>query len=179
MIDYRLKYYILILSLLAACCDGGQGKVLNDVNSSTTTNSVKPYIDSMEYYKSIIESDQCLKQHFTAVKYQDTILTPETAIRFMVECNLDEIDINLGVALKETGLKAGVAKTVNNCHGLKKANKRFSWATGWTASRYCSFDNPYFSFLEMNEYLNTGNIIWSSHSIPAEYRDLIDSLTNK
>jgi hypothetical protein len=62
---------------------------------------------------------------------------------------------------------------------LKKANKRFSWATGWTASRYCSFDNPFFSFLEMNEYLNTGNVVWSSHNIPEKYRILIDSLTNK
>lgn len=169
---------LLCYILMVASYQHSQSVAFKKQVTQTTANSIKPFIDSVNYFRNIIESDQYLKQHFLAVKYQDSVLTPETAIRFMAECNLNEIDINLGVALKETGLRAGTARIANNLHGLKKANKRFSWATGWTSSRYCSFDNPYFSFLEMNEYLNTGNVIWSSHSIPEKYRNLIDSLTN-
>lgn len=175
------KIYILLLflcfTLVVASCDQTQTKTSIVFDSLSTTKSVKPYIDSVNYYRNIIERDQNLQQHFTAIKYQDTNLTPESAIRFMVECNLNDIDINLGVALKETGMTAGTARTANNLHGLKKARQRFSWACGWTGSNYCEFQNPYFSFLEMNEYLMNGSRVWSSHSIPAKYIQLIDSLT--
>ena len=50
--------------------------------------------DSISYYKDIIDSDLRLKQHFVAVKYQDSILTAETAINFMFEAGLNEIEIN-------------------------------------------------------------------------------------
>lgn len=140
---------------------------------------VKPYIDSVNYYRNIIESDIYLKQHFTAIKYQDVVLTEESAIRFMIECGLNDIDVNLGVALKETDMATGVALTANNLHGLKKARKRFSWAVGWTRTNYCVFQNSYFSFLEMNEYIMSGSRVWSSHSIPKKYKQLIDSLTWK
>ncbi len=166
--------YIILLIIATACTEPDTAQPVTQ-----QVINVQPYIDSVNYYRNIIESDWSLKQHFTAVKYQDTALTPETAIRFMAECGLNDIDVNLGVALKETGLTAGVAKTANNLHGLKKARNRFSWADGWTRSNYCQFQNPYFSFLEMNEFIMSGSRVWSSHSIASKYSKLIDSLTWK
>ena len=173
----HIIYISIIAAVLSIIYSNTQTDGYNKENIQFDTIAVANKKDSTEYYRNIIDSDWSLKQHFTAIKYQDSTLTPETAIRFMVECNLNDIDINLGVALKETGMTAGVAKTANNLHGLKKARKRFSWADGWTSSNYCQFQNPYFSFLEMNEYLMSGSKVWSSHYISSKYKKQIDSLT--
>ncbi len=108
----------------------------------------------------LVDSDRRLYQHVQAVKWQNKPFTKENIKQFLIDAEVLQPDRNFGVALKETGLRAGTAKYYNY-HGFKRARSRFTWSEGKKSGNNAYYQAWPYSFLDYDEYIRSGAKNWS------------------
>jgi hypothetical protein len=111
---------------------------------------IKEYVN----LKTTIESNKRLYQHYVAIKYKNANPTPDIIKAFLKEAKIENPERAYMTATLETANgKAGTGRPpLNNHFGMKRANYRFQWASGYRGNQDAFYESWVYSYLDFQEY---------------------------